>query len=105
MKSLLLLWTIVLQHASGQVKYECYDGYSCAKTTISDNSTSMSWIRCWGYHSCSQSPKIKSDGNVDIWCYGSFSCYKSNLIQHIGTSYLRGIECMYSYHQMCNNYA
>ena len=63
---------------------ECREAYSCV------NNTTLKWdsygyIRCSGYHSCSQISKIEVTGTAYLMCGGSYSCYNADVLYHDGS--------------------
>ena len=73
----------------------CDDAYSCygQNTSIAETDTD---IECGGYFSCAETTQIVAVDSGFIFCYGSYSCFHSQLIHLISTiDSSRHIYCMY----------
>lgn len=65
-----------------QAEYECFTSGSCKFLNISyAGNSSSDRLRCIGYRSCEQSFKLEITTAFEIQCYGTFSCFRSNLVQ------------------------
>ena len=68
------------------VSYACLDERECAGDSI-DSSYTNEWVACYGYESCTQTTKFEATNENSIRCYGSYSCYLSDLIKYEDDSY------------------
>ena len=73
---------------------QCLDAYSCAGDFLQTNTLSYElYIECLGYFSCYNATLIDLTGAGNIYCDGSYSCYKSNKIFRDESSVSGRIEC------------
>ena len=78
----LLLWFLtssgIIKLFSPVLGVECSESHSCAFTSL--NYTD-GIIYCRGYKSCFGSPIINANYGGDVYCFGSYSCSNSTLIE------------------------
>ena len=75
----------------GETTLNCFDAYSCAFSSISDNSSNS--IECDGFYSCYSASLIQSTYSGNIGCVGSYSCFNASSIEHTNTFNAGSIEC------------
>ena len=97
MKSLILSFA-ALSWCSLGVDIDCSNAYECSFSSLSTIITQyeLAEIRCNGYHACTKAIDINGVGEVDIECYGSFSCYQATKISiYRNGNYDSGwVQCM-----------